>query len=88
MPCCTFADVLALASQHEEESKCSEQESHNCGDCGQFSSCALCIGFVVPVANLFEGSCVPFIEKERSFPLFCDDVRTADISIWQPPKYS
>jgi len=87
LPCCTIAETIGISAQQEEKHSCGKNEDKNCGDCGQFSSCALCMGFLLPSAFGLEMAGDYPAEREKSSLKITCNVKTAENMIWQPPRF-
>ena len=87
LPCCVIAEGRGICVAQEQKDNCGGNEDKSCGDCGQFSSCALCMGFLLPAdpGLEMEGTYQP--EREKSFLKIACDVKTAENMIWQPPRF-
>ncbi|PZR22320.1 MAG: hypothetical protein DI539_05770 [Flavobacterium psychrophilum] len=88
VPCCSIAETFGIFDQHEEKHSCGSDEDKSCGDCGQFSSCSLCMGFLLPSLSPFDFISIYPMEKEKSFSKIVCEVRTIENAIWQPPRFS
>jgi hypothetical protein len=78
LPCCALSDLFSYSAQHEEKHHCGEHNDDGCGDCGQYASCALCMGFVVPSTQISDIQCPYPAENERSFSKIQSVVRTVE----------